>query len=241
LLAICFPAISPPAPMRYNARCYSIVSDCLVMSGAHKRLRAVSPHGKQRKTQVSPHENRNESENSPHLVRKSKNSVGNEYEERFSPEQTYDYAAEALRDEIATKFDKYMMVFKAAPDEFWNAVRGIQSTDERIVKGKGMALLDRTISLIPKQLRAALPNPLPNKWKEVFIEAVRTRGKNGFPKNREKQAKFLAASLAAIGPRTGARRSRDICLEYGLHDTASESLKSDLSLVLIDDSDSILS
>lgn len=202
------------------------------MQSKSKQRRRVSPHTKQRKTSGktlgnsrSPKVSTCEDGNSPHLVRK-----------RLPPKRTgQDYG------ETVTNFDKYMMVFNAAPDKFWDAVMGIRSTARQIVADRGMKLVDTTISFIPSNLREALPNPLSKKSKKVFIEAVRTHGKNGFPKHREKQAKFLAESLATDG-KTSARTSRDICLKFHLRDTTPQSLlDSDHSFVSADDSNSILS
>ena len=134
--------------------------------------------------------------------------------------------------EIAETHDRYLRVFCQVPDGFWQAIESIRRASDQEIGNRGHALVDEAIREIPRHLRRFLPiqfsewkqpsnewkqshiRPvrvrrrfLPMRFSEALIKAVRESGKNGFPTDHEKRARFLAKSLARNGtarPRTSS-------------------------------------
>lgn len=139
--------------------------------------------------------------------------------------------------EIAERHDRYLRVFSEAGVDFWRAIEGIRGANGKEIGERGYVLADEAIRRIPKHLLRFLPTQLSewrqptDEWKQphirikrlrlpclpeqmskTLIKAVRESGKNGFPRDREKRAEFLAKSLARNG-NASARTSRDNCLK----------------------------
>lgn len=103
--------------------------------------------------------------------------------------------------------ENYRTSFLHGGDQFWGKVQALRNI-KRVELDKRKLVLGRN-TLESANWRTALPNPLPDHFVCVFVEAIRDRN---FPKRRKAQARFLGDSLGADGE-VSARRSRDICGE----------------------------